>query len=107
MNTTFILFVLLLFGAILLLVWGVYVGWMAHRSPEAERSVRTLLELGSHLGLTVTAEGVETTAQRDFLSANGCTELQGYLFGRPMPAEELRTRFSALLRPISPITLPA
>ena len=76
-------------------------------SPEAERIVRTLLELGSHLGLTVTAEGVETTAQRDFLSANGCTELQGYLFGRPMPAEELRTRFAALLRPISPITLPA
>ena len=42
MDTTFVLFVLLLFVAILLLVWGVYVGWQAHRSPEAERIARRL-----------------------------------------------------------------
>ena len=42
MNATLILFMLLLFGAIMLLVWGVYVGWMAHRSPEAERIARRL-----------------------------------------------------------------
>ncbi|MBD8530942.1 MULTISPECIES: type II secretion system F family protein [unclassified Massilia] len=42
MDLTFVLFVLLLFVAILLLVWGVYVGWQAHRSPEAERIARRL-----------------------------------------------------------------
>ncbi|MES2531615.1 MAG: EAL domain-containing protein, partial [Pseudomonadota bacterium] len=67
-------------------------------SPEAERIVRTLLDLGSHLGLRVVAEGVENAAQRDFLSANGCTDLQGYFFGRPMPADALRARFPELLR---------
>ena len=42
MDTTFVLFILLLFVAILLLVWGVYTGWQAHRSPEAERIARRL-----------------------------------------------------------------
>lgn len=42
MNTTFILFVALLFAAVMLLVWGLYVGWQAHRSPEAERIARRL-----------------------------------------------------------------
>jgi tight adherence protein B len=42
MDLTFVLFVLLLFVAIMLLVWGVYVGWQAHRSPEAERIARRL-----------------------------------------------------------------
>lgn len=42
MDITFLLFVLLLFAAVLLLVWGVYVGWNAHRSPEAERIARRL-----------------------------------------------------------------
>jgi tight adherence protein B len=39
---TFLLFVALLFAAVLLLVWGAYVGWLAHRSPEAERIARRL-----------------------------------------------------------------
>jgi len=37
MDTTFILFVVLLFAAVLLLVWGVVIGWQAHRNPEADR----------------------------------------------------------------------
>lgn len=75
-------------------------------SPEAERIVRTLLDLGRHLGLRVTAEGVETAAQRDFLSAAGCTELQGYFFGRPMPAAHLHERFEGLLRPAADVDEP-
>lgn len=35
------------------------------------------------------AEGVETEAQRDFLFRHGCRAYQGYLFGRPVPVEEL------------------
>jgi tight adherence protein B len=42
MDTTFLLFILLIFAAVMLLVWGVYVGWSTHRSPEAERVARRL-----------------------------------------------------------------
>jgi len=42
MNITFLLFVVLLFAAVMLLVWGVWTGWQAHRSPEAERIARRL-----------------------------------------------------------------
>jgi EAL domain-containing protein (putative c-di-GMP-specific phosphodiesterase class I) len=48
-----------------------------------------IITLGQSLGLEVIAEGVETEAQREFLSHNGCHTYQGYLFGRPVVAEEL------------------
>ena len=51
--------------------------------------VRTIIALGHNLGLKVVAEGVETSEQLDFLRANGCDELQGYYFGRPMAPAEL------------------
>ena len=41
--------------------------------------------------LTLT-EGVETAAQADFLHSIGCTRLQGYLFGRPVPKDEFYNR---------------
>ena len=51
---------------------------------------RTVLALGQSLGFTVVAEGVETAGQREFLLNNGCTLFQGYLFGKPVPVEQLR-----------------
>jgi len=48
-----------------------------------------MIAMARTLGLKVTAEGVETAAQRDFLRAQGCSELQGFLFSKPVPAEQL------------------
>ena len=50
---------------------------------------RTILALAGALELKVVAEGVETEEQFAFLSAQGCQTFQGYLFGRPQPAEVL------------------
>ncbi|MFV0623213.1 putative bifunctional diguanylate cyclase/phosphodiesterase [Sphingomonas sp. ac-8] len=49
--------------------------------------VGAVAALGNGLGLDVIAEGIETQAQRDLLRGTGCGSGQGYLFGRPMPAD--------------------
>jgi EAL domain-containing protein (putative c-di-GMP-specific phosphodiesterase class I) len=50
---------------------------------------RSIIALGRGLGLDVIAEGVETEHQAEFLEREGCAEAQGFLFGRPMSAEQL------------------
>ena len=50
---------------------------------------RTIVTLAQSLDLGVIAEGVETQEQRDMLAGLGCHTWQGYLFGRPGPAEAL------------------
>ncbi|MCC6736183.1 MAG: bifunctional diguanylate cyclase/phosphodiesterase [Bauldia sp.] len=58
-------------------------------SPGARSVVRGIVDLAHAIGLRVTAEGVETPAQRAFLLRCGCDELQGFLAGRPVEAAEL------------------
>ena len=53
---------------------------------ESAILVHSVVHLGRALGLTVTAEGVETTEQQRFLQAVGCHQFQGYLFCKPVPA---------------------
>lgn len=60
--------------------------------PDDAAIAQMVLSLGKTLGLTVVAEGVESSAQRDFLSRHGCTLFQGFLFGHPCPAEQLFAR---------------
>ncbi len=52
--------------------------------------VQTIIGMARNLELEVIAEGVETEEQRDFLASFGCDLYQGYLLGRPMPADQLR-----------------
>ena len=55
--------------------------------------VAALLDLTRQLGLEVIAEGVENEAQYDFLKLRGCEEGQGYLFGKPVPADLFEEQF--------------
>ena len=59
------------------------------RSDDALVIVRAILGLAKGFGLTTTAEGVEDAGQLACLKANGCTEGQGYLFGKAVPAAEI------------------
>ena len=63
-------------------------------SPQDAAVVRTVIALAQNLDLETVAEGVEEQEQADFLRDNGCHQLQGYLFGRPMSADA----FTRLLR---------
>ena len=61
--------------------------------PEDDDAVaiaRAIIDLGHALGYHITAEGIETQAQYDFLRNAGCDQGQGFLLGRPMPAEALQ-----------------
>ncbi|MDR0137038.1 EAL domain-containing protein [Metabacillus idriensis] len=57
-----------------------------HNGNEA--IVSMIISMANHLELKVIAEGVETKTQKDLLAKLGCLEFQGYLGGRPIPAEE-------------------
>ncbi len=56
---------------------------------ESAAIITAVIQMSHALNMKVVAEGVETQAQADFLSANGCDVLQGYLLGRPMSPAEL------------------
>ncbi|CAM4429037.1 EAL domain-containing protein [Paenibacillus phoenicis] len=61
-------------------------------TPCSERDnslLRSIIQLGKSLGMTVLAEGVETKAQFEFLQQNGCDQIQGYYYSRPLNAEAI------------------
>ncbi|MCA6126125.1 GAF domain-containing protein [Bradyrhizobium sp. WSM 1704] len=50
---------------------------------------QAIISMGKALGMTIVAEGVETSEQQEFLRAHACDEMQGFLFSRPLPARDL------------------
>jgi EAL domain-containing protein (putative c-di-GMP-specific phosphodiesterase class I) len=63
--------------------------------PQHERIVRSMIELGGSLGLTVVAEGVENERTALRLAELGCHRLQGFWLCPPIGAEELLRRYTS------------
>ncbi|WML46336.1 DUF4084 domain-containing protein [Neobacillus sp. PS3-40] len=61
-------------------------------SLKDQAIVKTIIELGKNLGLTVVAEGVEDVEQLEYLRENGCDRIQGYIIGRPLPKQEFESK---------------
>ncbi|HLJ00014.1 MAG TPA: EAL domain-containing protein [Bradyrhizobium sp.] len=61
--------------------------------PEDQAIVAAIISMGKALGLTVVAEGVETSEQHAFLRRHACDEVQGYLFSKPLPPDEITPLF--------------
>lgn len=64
-------------------------------SPDSKDEIilESIIHLAKRLGLTITAEGVETQKQADILKRLGCQQLQGYLLGMPLPVDRLISTF--------------
>ncbi len=66
---------------------------LSMESAESEKIVRAITGLGQSLGMTVTAEGVETDMSAQALRDCGCEQAQGFLFGMPIDAGETAELF--------------
>jgi len=67
----------------------------ADDKPEAAALLRTIIELGHSLKLTVVAEGVERAEEQDLLTEFGCDQIQGYIVGKPMSLTDLESFLAA------------
>jgi diguanylate cyclase len=72
------------------------------QSAKSEAIIRAIVSMAHALGYRTIAEGIETPQQMDFLRSLQCTALQGYLFGRPMPAKELKAWRAVAVRQADP-----
>jgi diguanylate cyclase (GGDEF)-like protein len=66
------------------------------QGSEGAKLVDAIIQLGASLGMETTAEGIETSSNLDWLSRQGCTFAQGYLFGRPMPKDAANELLGAM-----------
>jgi predicted signal transduction protein with EAL and GGDEF domain len=65
------------------------------QSADSSVILASIIQLGLDLKMTITAEGIETPEQHRWLRASGCHQLQGYLFSRPLTAEQLALYLAA------------
>jgi EAL domain-containing protein (putative c-di-GMP-specific phosphodiesterase class I) len=73
---------------------------------DVETVVKTIIALGRELRMRVTVEGVETSNQADFLYNADADQVQGFFFGRPMPASEIGASILANFRESLPAAEP-
>lgn len=71
-----------------------FVQGAGQNNPESLAIIRAVVAMADALGMTTTAEGVEVQEEADLIRALGCTKIQGYHFGRPMPAADARKIFA-------------
>jgi diguanylate cyclase (GGDEF)-like protein len=69
--------------------------------PRSMAIVRSITALAMELGITTTAEGVETESQREQMRAAHCTDIQGYLVSRPVPADQIAAMLRAETRAVA------
>ena len=62
---------------------------------KARQILKNIISMAKELGMSTLTEGVETEEAYQFLKENGCEQIQGYLFGRPMPDHELYEKVKA------------
>jgi EAL domain-containing protein (putative c-di-GMP-specific phosphodiesterase class I) len=67
--------------------------WDINTNSDGEQLARAIIAIGHSLHLDITAEGVETAAQLEFLAQEKCDEVQGFLFSKPVDG----AAFTALL----------
>jgi EAL domain-containing protein (putative c-di-GMP-specific phosphodiesterase class I) len=68
--------------------------------PNCQAIVRAIGDIASKFGVLTTAEGVETSEQRNYLTLENYTEGQGYLFGKPMGTDEVRRLIADMGEPL-------
>jgi EAL domain-containing protein (putative c-di-GMP-specific phosphodiesterase class I) len=68
---------------------------------DVETVVKTIIALGREMNMRVTVEGVETSDQVDFLYDADADQVQGFYFGRPLPASKLDKDFLNKLRSVA------
>ena len=73
-----------------------FVQGAAQNSMESLAIIRAVVAMADSLGMTTTAEGVENEEEAEMIQRLGCTKIQGFHFGRPMPAGDARKIFRRL-----------
>ncbi len=78
-----------------------FVQGAAKNVPEALAIIRAVVAMADSLGMSTTAEGVETDSEYQLVSRLGCRKVQGYLFGRPMTASDALALFDGTKRRVA------
>jgi len=71
-----------------------FVQGAAQQSPESIAIIRAVVAMADSLGMTTTAEGVENEEEAEMIRSMGCTKIQGFHFGRPMPRDDVAGVFT-------------
>ncbi|MEP5937319.1 MAG: EAL domain-containing protein [Erythrobacter sp.] len=75
-----------------------FVQGAAQQSAESLAIIRAVVAMAQSLDMTTTAEGVETADEAALIRSMGCDKIQGFYFGRPLPAEDARRLFKTIKR---------